>query len=268
MKPGAILATNTSSIRLEDLRSVLDAPQRFIGLHFFNPVAQLPLVEVIKCEDTDQDALDVGFGFVKAISKLPIECASSPGFVVNRILAPYTNEALILLGEGVPMRVIDIAAEEFGMPMGPIELVDSVGIDVALHVAKVLGGAFNRPIPSQLKDMVEAGHLGRKTGQGFYQWVDGRAVRPDTTGEAPADIGDRLILPMVNEAVACLAEGVISDPDLLDAGAIFGTGFAPFRGGPLNYARSRGVRSVVEQLKALAARHGDRFAPHDGWSDL
>jgi len=268
MKPGAILATNTSSIRLEDLRTVLDAPERFIGLHFFNPVAQLPLVEVIKCQDTDQQALDIGFGFVKAISKLPIECASSPGFVVNRILAPYTNEALILLDEGVPMRVIDTAAELFGMPMGPIELVDSVGIDVALHVAKVLGGAFNRPVPSRLKDMVEAGQLGRKTGQGFYTWVEGRAVRPDTTGQSPADIGDRLILPMINEAVACLAEGVISDPDLLDAGAIFGTGFAPFRGGPLHYARSRGVESVVEQLQTLAARHGERFTPHAGWSDL
>ncbi len=268
MKPGALLATNTSSIRLEDLRTVLNEPQRFIGLHFFNPVAQLPLVEVIRCDDTEQQALDVGFGFVKAISKLPLECASAPGFVVNRILAPYTNEAMLLAGEGTDLAVIDKAAVRFGMPMGPIELVDSVGIDVALHVAKVLGGAFQRPIPPQLQAMVDAGHKGRKSGQGFYRWVDGKAVKPDSNADLPADITDRLILPMVNEAVACLAEGVISDAELLDAGVIFGTGFAPFRGGPLQYARSRGLQSVQDRLRDLAGIYGDRFEPHAGWSDL
>lgn len=268
MKTGAILATNTSSIRLEDLRTVLDSPERFIGLHFFNPVAQLPLVEVIRCQDTEQQALDIGFGFVKRISKLPLECASSPGFVVNRILAPYTNEALILADEGVPLPIIDEAAEKFGMPMGPIELVDSVGIDVALHVAQVLGGAFNRPVPARLEQLVEADHRGRKAGRGFYEWVDGKVVKPDAEGQAPQDIEDRLMLAMVNEAVACLAEGVIDDADLLDAGVIFGTGFAPFRGGPLQYARSRGVDSVVARLQALAASHGERFAPHAGWSGL
>ena len=233
MKPGALLATNTSSIRLEDLRTVLNEPQRFIGLHFFNPVAQLPLVEVIRCDDTEPQALDTGFGFVKAISKLPLECASAPGFVVNRILAPYTNEAMLLAGEGTDLALIDKAAVQFGMPMGPIELVDSVGIDVALHVARVLGAAFQRPIPPQLESMVDAGHKGRKSGQGFYRWQDGKAIKPHSDAEPPADITDRLILPMVNEAVACLAEGVIRDGDLLDAGVIFGTGFAPFRGGPL-----------------------------------
>ena len=268
MKPGALLATNTSSIRLEELRTVLDEPQRFIGLHFFNPVAQLPLVEVIRCEDTEQQALDIGFGFVKAISKLPLECASAPGFVVNRILAPYTNEAMLLAGEGVDLAVIDKAAVRFGMPMGPIELVDSVGIDVALHVAKVLGAAFERPIPPQLQSMVDAGQKGRKSGQGFYRWEDGKAVKPDSDADLPDDITDRLILPMVNEAVACLAEGVIRDGELLDAGVIFGTGFAPFRGGPLQYARSRGLESVQDRLRQLAAEYGDRFEPHAGWSDL
>ncbi|MDH3747632.1 MAG: 3-hydroxyacyl-CoA dehydrogenase NAD-binding domain-containing protein [Gammaproteobacteria bacterium] len=268
MKPGALLATNTSSIRLEELRKVLDAPQRFIGLHFFNPVSQLPLVEVIRCDDTQQEALDIGFGFVKKISKLPLECASSPGFVVNRILAPYTNEALMLAEEGVALPEIDNAAETFGMPMGPIELVDSVGIDVAMHVAKVLGAAMNRPVPAQLEKLVEAGHFGRKSGQGFYQWVDGKSVKPPSDGQVPADIEDRLILPMLNEAVACLAEGVISDAELLDAGVIFGTGFAPFRGGPLQYARSRGIAAVVERLRALTASYGERFTPHPGWSEL
>jgi 3-hydroxyacyl-CoA dehydrogenase / enoyl-CoA hydratase / 3-hydroxybutyryl-CoA epimerase len=269
MKPGALLATNTSSIRLEELRTVLTEPQRFIGLHFFNPVAQLPLVEVIRCDDTRQDALDLGFAFVKGIGKLPLECRSSPGFVVNRILAPYMSEAMQLAQSGVPLVEIDRAAERFGMPMGPVELADSVGIDVALHVSRVLAAAMHRPIPSGLDEMVELGQLGRKTGQGFYQWVNGKPVKPAPGDDrVPADIEDRLILPMVNEAVACLSEQVVSDPDLLDAGVIFGTGFAPFRGGPLNYARERGVDNVVRSLETLAGAHGDRFAPHPGWSKI
>ena len=269
MKPGALLASNTSSIRLEDLRTVLREPTRFIGLHFFNPVAMLPLVEVIRCMDTEQEALDIGFAFTKGIGKLPLECASSPGFVVNRILAPYMTEAMHLAEEGVPLAEIDRAAEAFGMPMGPVELADSVGLDVALHVSKVLGMTTNRPLPERLVTMVDSGTLGRKSGQGFYRWKDGKAVKPQAEkASVPADIQDRLILPMVNEAVACLHERVVHDADLLDAGVIFGTGFAPFRGGPLNYARERGLDDVRSTLKGLAAAHGDRFLPHSGWSDL
>lgn len=269
MKPGALLSSNTSSIRLEDLRTVLSEPRRFIGLHFFNPVAMLPLVEVIRCEDTEQEALDIGFAFTKGIGKLPLECASSPGFVVNRILAPYMAEAMHLAEEGVPLPEIDKAAEAFGMPMGPVELVDSVGLDVALHVSRVLGEAMNRPIPERLGAMVEEGLLGRKSGQGFYRWEDGKAVKPASgEGTVPAEIQDRLILPMVNEAVACLHEGVVTEADLLDAGVIFGTGFAPFRGGPLNYARERGIQEVLAVLGRLAGTHGERFSPHSGWSEL
>ncbi len=269
MKQGALLATNTSSIRLEELRTVLDQPTRFIGLHFFNPVAMLPLVEVIRCKDTDQEAMDIGFAFTKGIGKFPLECSSSPGFVVNRILAPYMGEAMELAQEGVPLAAIDKAAENFGMPMGPVELADSVGLDVALHVSKVLGAAMNRPVPDALAKMVEDGLLGRKSGQGYYQWEDGKAVKPPATGGAvPDDIQDRLILPMVNEAVACLSEGVVADADLLDAGVIFGTGFAPFRGGPLNYAKERGVEQVVGALESLADRYGERFKPHSGWSGM
>jgi 3-hydroxyacyl-CoA dehydrogenase/enoyl-CoA hydratase/3-hydroxybutyryl-CoA epimerase len=269
MKPGAILATNTSSIRLEELRTVLDHPERFIGLHFFNPVAQLPLVEVIRCEDTQQDVLDAGFAFVKGIGKFPLECASSPGFVVNRVLAPYMAEAMSLAESGVPLTAIDRAAEDFGMPMGPIELIDSVGLDVAMHVSKVLGAAFNREVPTTLAGMVDKGHLGRKSGQGFYAWRDGKAVKPDEqSASIPADISDQLILPMVNEAVACLSEGVVKDADLLDAGVIFGTGFAPFRGGPLQYARSRGIDDIVQSLQRLAANSGSHFEPHEGWEAL
>ena len=273
MRSGAILATNTSSIRLEALRTVLDEPRRFIGLHFFNPVAQLPLVEVIRCDDTEQSALDIGFGFVKAVAKLPLECASAPGFVVNRILAPYMAEAMTLVEEGVAPIDIDRAAEDFGMPMGPIELADSIGLDVALSVSNVLGEALNRPVPASLTAFlgkkVETGDLGRKTGSGFYAWEDGKPRKPESAGgKLPSDIEDRLILPMVNEAVACLADRVVEDAELLDAGVIFGTGFAPFRGGPLNYARARGVEDVVAALKALQSRYGDRFEPHRGFEKL
>ena len=269
MKPGAILATNTSSIRLEDLRTVLDEPDRFIGLHFFNPVAALPLVEVIRCDDTAQDVLNAGFAFVKDIGKFPLECASSPGFVVNRLLGPYMAEAMHLAESGVPLTAIDKAAEDFGMPMGPVELLDSIGLDVALQVSQVLGAAFDRAVPGRLGEMVEDDQLGRKSGQGFYEWQDGKAVKPqeDHAG-LPADISDRLILPMLNEAVACLHEGVVSDADLLDAGVIFGTGFAPFRGGPLHYARNRGVGEILQTMERLAANHGDRFRSHAGWAEL
>jgi 3-hydroxyacyl-CoA dehydrogenase/enoyl-CoA hydratase/3-hydroxybutyryl-CoA epimerase len=269
MRADAILATNTSSIRLEDLRTGLRSPERFIGVHFFNPVAQMPLVEIVRCADTSQDALDLGFAFVKGIGKFPLECNSSPGFVVNRILAPYMTEAMHLVAEGVPLAEIDAAAVAFGMPMGPVELVDSVGLDVVLHVSKVLGAKMDGPVPEKLVGMVEEGKLGRKSGQGFYNWVDGKAQKPAADGSGvPEDIEDRLILPFVNEAIACLADGVVNDADLLDAGVIFGTGFAPFRGGPIHYAQERGVGQVTSRLEALAERHGDRFTPHSGWSDI
>ena len=272
MKEGALLATNTSSIRLEDLRQGLRHPERFLGLHFFNPVAKLPLVEVVRCDDTAGDVLDKAFAFVKGIGKYPLECASSPGFVVNRVLAPYMAEAMYLAEEGVPLTTIDRSAEDFGMPMGPVELLDSVGIDVALHVSRVLGAAFGRPVPARLAQMVENRQLGRKSGQGFYGWQDGKAVKPPTAeGRDPAErrrIQDRLMLPMVNEAVACLSEGVVADADLLDAGVIFGTGFAPFRGGPIRYAHDRGIDDVVAALNDLERQHGERFRPHAGWDRL
>jgi len=269
MKPEAVLATNTSSIPLEELRTVLDAPKRFIGLHFFNPVAKMPLVEVIGCTDTEQAALDQGFAFVKMIGKFPLGCMSSPGFVVNRVLMPYMSEAMHIANEGVTITAIDRAAKAFGMPMGPVELADTVGIDVALNVSQVLSEAFDQLVPEGLEKMIENNHLGRKTGQGFYRWEDGKALTPgDEEKEAPKDLTDRLILPMLNESVACLHEGVVADADLLDAGVIFGTGFAPFRGGPLQYARDRGIDEIVAKLNKLAVDHGDRFRPHEGWSSL
>jgi 3-hydroxyacyl-CoA dehydrogenase/enoyl-CoA hydratase/3-hydroxybutyryl-CoA epimerase len=269
MKHGAILASNTSSIRLEELRTELRDPDRFIGIHFFNPVALMPLVEIIRCDDTAQEALDIGFAFVKGIGKFPLECKSSPGFVVNRILAPYMSEAMHLVQEGVGLPDVDEAAVAFGMPIGPVELVDSVGLDVILHVSQVLGAKMDGPIPELLQSKVDAGQLGRKSGHGFYEWVDGRAVKPSRNpASVPDDIEDRLVLSMVNEAVSCLADGVVTDPDLLDAGVIFGTGFAPFHGGPINYARQRGVDEVTSRLRALEATYGARFAPHEGWSAI
>jgi 3-hydroxyacyl-CoA dehydrogenase/enoyl-CoA hydratase/3-hydroxybutyryl-CoA epimerase len=269
MKPGAILATNTSSIRLEELRTDLREPQRFIGIHFFNPVALMPLVEIIRCEDTEQEALNLGFAFVKAIGKFPLECKSAPGFVVNRILAPYTAEAMHLVQEGVGLADIDEAAMAFGMPVGPVELVDNVGLDVVLHVAEVLGAETEGPVAEQLRSRVESGKLGRKSGQGFYDWSEGKAAKPPRNpASVPADIEDRLVLAMVNEAVSCLADAVVTDSDLLDAGVIFGTGFAPFRGGPINYAHERGLSEVRGRLEQLAEAHGERFKPHSGWSAL
>ena len=269
MKPGAVLATNTSSIPLQELRTVLDAPERFIGVHFFNPVAQMPLVEVIRCEDTVDEALDQGFAFVKSIGKFPLGCMSSPGFVVNRVLMPYMSEAMHIANEGVPIMAIDKAARDFGMPMGPVELADTVGLDVALSVSKVLSDAFDLKVPEGLEEMIEKKQLGRKTGQGFYTWEDGKTVKPPVSdGAIPADLMDRLLMPMVNESVACLYERVVSEADLLDAGVIFGTGFAPFRGGPLQYARNRGIDETVAVLDELAGKYGDRFRPHRGWSEL
>jgi len=273
MKPGAILATNTSSIRLEDLRRNVERPREFVGLHFFNPVAKLPLVEVIRCSDTEQAVLDRAFDFVKSIGKLPLECRSSPGFVVNRLLAPYMAEAMYLAAEGLPIGVIDRAAVDFGMPAGPIELIDTVGLDVAMHVSKILAAAYDREVPDVLEELIAANRLGRKSGRGFYEWRDGRPVKPPVRGaDAPPDLTDRLMLPMINEAIACLSDGIVRDADLLDAGVIFGTGFAPFRGGPLQYARDRGVDNIVRVLRGLAERYrdsnGQRFLPHPGWDDL
>ena len=237
MKPTAILATNTSSILLEDLRIDLINPKKFIGIHFFNPVSQLPLVEIIKCDDTDQSAVDIGLEFVRKIGKSPLICKSSEGFVVNRLLGPYMAEAMHLSHDGISIVDIDQAAVDFGMPMGPVELVDTVGIDIALNVSQVLGRAYNRKVPSELVKMVEDKKLGKKTGHGFYKWESGKAIKDKLShaDQLPEDIQDRLILPMINEAVSCLNDGVVNDADLLDIGVIFGTGFAPFRGGPIQY---------------------------------
>jgi 3-hydroxyacyl-CoA dehydrogenase/enoyl-CoA hydratase/3-hydroxybutyryl-CoA epimerase len=268
-RPDAVLASNTSSIRLERIREVLDEPRRLVGVHFFNPVAKLPLVEVIGAEDTDQASIQRAMAFVKQIGKLPLPCASAPGFLVNRVLMPYLMEAFLAIEQGMELTLIDRAAMKFGMPVGPVELADTVGLDVCLLVSRVFAEEFGLSVPAGLVEMVDAGQVGRKSGRGFYRWQHGKAVKPASEQRiVPQGLPERLVLPMVNEAVRCLREGVVDDPDLIDAGIIFGTGFAPFAGGPLKYARDRGVDTVVGELTALAERYGERFTPDAGWDAL
>jgi 3-hydroxyacyl-CoA dehydrogenase/enoyl-CoA hydratase/3-hydroxybutyryl-CoA epimerase len=270
MKAGAILATNTSSIPLEDLRTGLARPERLVGLHFFNPVSRLQLVEVVSHDGGDPELLKEALAFVGAIDRLPLPVKSSPGFLVNRALTPYMLEAMVMLDEKIDQRAIDAAAEKFGMPMGPIELADQVGLDICLDVGDMLRSKFGDllpPTPGWLRDKVVRGELGRKTGKGFYVWKDGKAEKGGAQGIAqPTDeMIDRLILPMSNVCVACLREGIVDNADVVDGAMIFGTGYAPFRGGPLNYARTRGVASVVSSLRALTEKFGGRFAPDPGW---
>jgi 3-hydroxyacyl-CoA dehydrogenase/enoyl-CoA hydratase/3-hydroxybutyryl-CoA epimerase len=270
LKPTALLATNTSSLMLEPLAERLAVPGRLVGLHFFNPVAQMPLVEVVESAATEPQARATALAFTRAIDKLPLPCRSAPGFLVNRVLMPYMTEAMLAAGAGVPLATIDAVAVKFGMPMGPIELADIVGLDVCLHVGRILSAACGGPAPDAVAPLVAAGKLGRKTGQGLYEWRDGKAVKPpvDPAAHAPDDLEDRLMLTMVNEAMAVLREGVVADEDLIDAGVIFGSGFAPFRGGPLRYARERGVADVVARLETLAAKYGARFRPDPGWANF
>ncbi len=270
LKPDAIIATNTSSIPLTTLREGLARPQNFLGLHYFNPVAMMPLVEVVRHDGLDPAVLARTLGFARAIDKLPVVTAPTPGFLVNRILMPYLLEAITAYAEGIPGPVLDHAAKSFGMPMGPIELADTVGLDVAASVGRILADFLGLPIPAGLESLLASGKRGKKDGQGFYTWTDGKPVKPKVPKgyQAPDDLVDRLILPMVNEAVACWAEGVVDGSDLLDAGVIFGTGFAPFRGGPLHYARNAGPAALKARLEALAMRYGARFAPKAGWDRL
>ena len=271
MKSGAILTTNTSSIMLEQLDDRLPDPGRLVGVHFFNPVSQLPLVEIVRGENSSDDAVQKAIAFARRIDKLPLPCKSSPGFLVNRVLVPYLYEAMFALQDGIAMETIDEAALRYGMPVGPVELADVVGLDVCKHVGDIVSTALRKQQPdtSKLDALIAAKKLGRKSGEGFYVWRDGKAVKsPGPAPEPPADLEDRLILAMANECVAVLREGIVDDADLVDAGVIFGSGFAPFRGGPITYARKRGVAAVVARLTELARTHGSRFTPDEGWSAI
>lgn len=237
LKPGAILASNTSSLRLEEIATALGEPARLVGIHFFNPVARLPLVEVVRGEQTDPEWAARAAAFVRQLDKLPLPVRSAPGFLVNAVLRPYMLEAMRAVDEGVAPEAVDAAALAFGMPMGPIELADTVGLDIAMAAGRSLAGA-GTTVPRCLQARVEAAQLGRKSGQGFYAWVDGR-VQKAPPAAVPEGLAPRIIEPLLQAARRCVEAGVVADADLADAGVIFGTGFAPFTGGPLHYLAQR-----------------------------
>ncbi len=271
-RPQALLATNTSSIPLESIAERLRDPSRLVGLHFFNPVARMQLVEIVRGQQSAAAALERARAWTVAIDRLPLDVASSPGFLVNRVLMPYLLEAVTLLEDGVPALAIDRAAVEFGMPMGPIELADTVGLDICLAVAETLAGPLGVPVPAELRELVAQGRLGKKSGHGFYRYDANGRPRLGWRGardlQAPRHIPvtERLVLRMLNEAMACLREGVVADAAAVDAGMVYGTGFAPYLGGPMRYAESLGATGIGHSLYRLSQEYGERFAPDPGWS--
>ena len=260
-KSSAVFATNTSSIALDEMNTVLTDPGRLVGIHFFNPVAMMQLVEVVRGEKTSEAILNQAMAFVKQIKRLPLQVKSRPGFLVNRILMPYLMESMRLVEEGVSMNKIDDAAVQFGMPMGPIELADTVGLDICLSVAQELTKYFGGEVPKTLIDKVAQKQLGKKTSVGFYKYHNGIKEK-QTSGAitlSAETIADRLIYRMLNESARCMSEGIVSDTDMLDAGMVFGTGFAPFRGGPMQYVKTVGVEQVRARFKVLQEQYGARF---------
>ena len=245
MKTDAVLATNTSAIPLAEIASVLKKPEHLIGIHFFNPVAKMPLVEIVYDEKTDATQVAKGAAFCSAISRFPLPVKSTPGFLVNRVLSGYMAKAMSMhLDRGIPIEILDRAATSFGMPMGPVELADTVGLDVCMKVVTMLGGESTKKEAALLQEKVHAGELGRKSGKGFYVWEKGKPKRADSdTGHyALEEITESLMQPYFDACEAALADGIVEDADVLDAGMIFGTGFAPFRGGPLYYLKQRGAQ--------------------------
>lgn len=274
LEQDAVLATNTSSLSVDKLAEGMKHPERFCGFHFFNPVHRMPLVEVVRGRQTSDASLVTAVGLARRLGKTPVVVADSPGFVVNRILMPYLREALHLLEEGFPVQAIDGSMRRFGMPMGPFEVIDEVGIDVAAKVAGVLGNAFPgrmSPAPALAK-LLEAKRLGKKTGLGFYRH-QGRSRTPDPqvrellgltrvrSAPNPELLSDRMVLAMINESARCLEEKVVEDAGMIDLAMIFGAGFPPFRGGPLRHADGLGLARVESRLTALRAEKGERFAP-------
>jgi 3-hydroxyacyl-CoA dehydrogenase / enoyl-CoA hydratase / 3-hydroxybutyryl-CoA epimerase len=279
--PQTVLATNTSALSIDAIAAVLARPERLVGMHFFNPVHRMQLVEIVRGARTSPAALDTVLQFTKSIGKLPVIVKDSPGFLVNRILLPYMVEAVWLFTEGVSAAEIDRTMLEFGMPMGPMRLADEVGLDVAQHVAKDLERRLPEgvPINDTLEKMVAKGWLGKKSGRGFYVY-EGRKESPAPTSEIAflqaekarrsdaATRRDRLVLIMINEAARVLAEGVVESPEDVDFGMIMGTGWAPFRGGPLRYADTLGAAEIVRRLEVLARDVAPHFTPCQRLRDM
>ncbi len=264
----ALLATNTSSIPIEDIASVLKNPGRLVGLHFFNPVAKMQLVEIVSGPQTQAKIAARAAAFAGSIKRLPVPVKSSPGFLVNRVLVPYLIEAVYLQKEGHSIEEIDEAALQFGMPMGPVELADVVGLDICQKVASNILGEDK--VPDVIKQKVDNSQLGKKSGTGFYKYKKDKPIKQQVslTTEQVQQIQDRLILPYLNESVACLDEGIVKNEQLLDGGLIFGTGFAPFTGGPITYIREQGADKLLAKLKTFEKEHGERYTPHKGWNNL
>jgi 3-hydroxyacyl-CoA dehydrogenase/enoyl-CoA hydratase/3-hydroxybutyryl-CoA epimerase len=278
-RPDAILATNTSALSVTGLQEGLSHPERIAGLHFFNPIHKMPLVEVVRTPATADFAPARLTAWAIALGKTPVQVHDAPGFVVNRVLMPYLNEAVLLVAEGMKIADVDRVMRRFGMPMGPLELLDQIGLDVSAHVARSMqpstGGRFDPN--TAFETMSQRGWLGVKSGCGFYLHK-GKSATPNAEVEALlrgqkaggptlpsaallAEARERMVLLMVNEAAMALGEGVAEDAETIDLAMIMGTGWAPHRGGPLCYADSRGPDDVVRVLSGLASRHGRRFEP-------
>ncbi len=270
MKDSALLASNTSSLPLEELSADLQRPERLVGIHFFNPVALMQLVEVVRGKNSSEQSVELALAFVNRIRKLPLTVKSSPGFLVNRVLMAYLGESMRMLEQGIQAEYIDQLAVELGMPMGPIELADTVGLDICEAVAQEMIHAFGGEDSDIIRKKVEAGKLGKKSGEGFYSWSKGKPDKKAVqAGSEPRDlVRDRMLYMMLNESVQCLAEAVVEDADGLDMGMIFGTGFPPFQGGPMQYLRSHDTQSCLQRLQELESKIGERFAPKPGWQQL
>jgi 3-hydroxyacyl-CoA dehydrogenase/enoyl-CoA hydratase/3-hydroxybutyryl-CoA epimerase len=280
LRPDAILCSNTSSLSIGRMAEATERPSQVAGLHFFNPVHRMELVEVVRARGTDEATIARLVSFVRALGKTPIVTADSPGFLVNRVLFPYLGEAILMVGEGIEPTNIDRQVRRFGMPMGPLELLDQVGLDVAYHVAKSLDGVLPgvAPVVNSLTSFVDAGQLGKKSGRGFYVYQkgkrraeaelpmlrlrDSRSVQqPDFADDSLTAIQRRLIYPMLAEAVRCHQEGVVSNAWAIDLGMVLGTGFAPHRGGPLHVIDSLGIERVTANMERLQSELGSRFTP-------
>jgi 3-hydroxyacyl-CoA dehydrogenase/enoyl-CoA hydratase/3-hydroxybutyryl-CoA epimerase len=275
-KEGAIFATNTSTLPITEIAARAKNPERVVGMHFFNPVDRMPLIEVIRGEKTSEAAMATVAAFSRKLGKTVVICNDGPGFVVNRILGPYMNEAGFLLEEGNTIESIDKAMVDFGMPMGPMALLDEVGIDVAAKVGVILKERFSGRIQqSRVVDTLYADHrLGKKGGKGLYVYEEGKRKAPDPAvyrllgvpAPHPADakqVVERMVLSMINEAALILQEKIVASAAELDLAMIMGTGFPPFRGGLLRYADTLGAQSIVARLEELTKRHGARFAPSE-----
>jgi 3-hydroxyacyl-CoA dehydrogenase/enoyl-CoA hydratase/3-hydroxybutyryl-CoA epimerase len=273
----AVFASNTSSLPISEIAAHALRPERVVGMHFFNPVHRMPLVEVIAGSLTSPEAVSTTHALAIRLGKTPVIVKDGPGFLVNRILTFYLNEAMRLLSEGVRVETLDAVMIAFGMPMGSFALLDQVGLDTAKHVGEVLQSAFGARVgsaESPLDGMVAAGRLGQKSGRGFYRYRDGRRTVPDpevynlfgaaSARELPAEtLQERMALSMVNEAVICLQEGVVREPRDIDIAMVLGTGFPPFRGGLLRHADQVGIPIIADRLSRLADAHGERFRPAD-----